>query len=113
MLESNLSSYDWWDKLKAKIDGATLKLENQVVIVSGLGKNAAYLEDRYTNYLKRALQISKDIQSVVIVVVVINQFPKIESQFSYDGRQNDSKSSQEGKTGRSRATPKKRVIIWY
>ena len=67
MLESNLSSYDWWEKFKAKISGATLKLENQVVIISDLGETAGYLEDRYTNYLKRALQISKDIKRVVFV----------------------------------------------
>lgn len=67
MLEKDLSAYDWWGSLKSKISNASLKLENQTVIISGLGNDAEILDDRYTSSIHNALQISTDIKRVLFV----------------------------------------------
>lgn len=65
ILENNLCFYDWWKGLKAKISGATLNLENQIVIISGLGGEAAILQARYTSTINRALQINPDLKQII------------------------------------------------
>jgi hypothetical protein len=65
ILENNLRFYDWWEGLKVKLSGTTLKLENQIVTISGLGAEAAILQARYTSTINRALQISPDLEQIV------------------------------------------------
>ena len=66
ILETSLQSYDWWEKLKRKIEGATLAydIETKAITIAGLGKTAEILQARYKNYIKHALVIDKNINSI-------------------------------------------------
>ena len=67
ILENNFRFCDFWKKLEREIQNATFEIDGKHMIITGLGNRAAVLQDRYKNYIKRALVISKDLDSVVFM----------------------------------------------
>ena len=67
ILENNFRFCDFWKKLEREIQNATFEIDGKHMIITGLGNRAAVLQDRYTNYIKRALVISKDLESIVFM----------------------------------------------
>jgi len=65
ILEKNFQFHDFWKKLKWEIRNASFQIDGKTMIITGLGTRAEVLQARYINYIKRALVISQDLESII------------------------------------------------
>jgi Helix-turn-helix domain len=67
LLEKNFDSCIWWEKFQKEIQNGQFQIKGREMIITGLGLRAEVLAERYKNYIKRALVVSKDLETITFM----------------------------------------------